>query len=274
MPCSRFSRSRSLRSTQSDSQVRNPRLPALSLIPRPEALLFLRVLGETGSGLWFPRSQNRDLGHPAFGESPRVPFSHRDSMSHWGSMTAVRIREGKVMKASGRFFSGLAILCIAASAGSQHVRRQVLTEAQIEKVREAAVDPDERIKLYTQFINDHADTLKSLSGRAKSGARTKRLDDELQDLTALMDELASNLDQYGDRKADMRISLKKLNEDVPKWIDMLKSFPTEPSYDEARKEALGSGKDLAEDAKKLLDEQTVYFANNKKAKGQERQEPE
>src|SRR5437588_649510 len=144
------------------------------------------------------------------------------------------------MHISRGFVALIATLSIAALAHGQREKRQPLTEAQVEKVREAAINPSERIRLYTQFLDEHAATLKDLADRPKSGSRAKRLDDELQDFTALLDELASNLDQYGQRKADMRPALKKLNEDCPRWLDMLKTFPTEPSYDTARKEAMES----------------------------------
>ena len=164
-------------------------------------------------------------------------------------------------------------LLLAGAAAAQKEQRQPLTEAQVEKIREAGIYPDERISLYTQFLNEHADTIKGLTNRAKTASRAKRLDDELQDFTALTDELGSNLDQYSERKADMRIALKKLNDLAPKWQAILKALPGEPGFDEARKEALEAWDDLADQAKRLLSEQTEYFALHKEEKGQERAEP-
>ena len=46
-----------------------------------------------------------------------------------------------------------------------------LTEAQVDKIREAGIDPNERIKLYTEFTNDHVNVVKSLTNRGKSEAR-------------------------------------------------------------------------------------------------------
>jgi hypothetical protein len=88
-----------------------------------------------------------------------------------------------------------------------------------------------------------------------------------------MDELGSNLDQYSERKADMRIALKKLNDVAPKWQVILKALPGEIGFDEARKEALEAWDDLADQAKRLLAEQTEYFLTHKEEKGQERAEP-
>jgi hypothetical protein len=158
-------------------------------------------------------------------------------------------------------------------APAQKERRQPLSEAQVEKIREAGIYPNERIKLYTEFLNERADTIKGLTKRAKSGARAKRIDDELQDFTALMDELGSNLDEYSERKADLRPALKTLSDLAPKWLGILKALPGELSFDEARKEAIEAGDDLGEQAKRLLTEQETYFASHKDEKGQERAEP-
>ena len=165
----------------------------------------------------------------------------------------------------------LALLAIPALA--QKEKREPLNENQIEQIREAGTDPNLRITLYTKFLNERADTIKGLTNRAKSHARSQRVDDELQDFTALMDELGSNLDQYGDRKADMRPALKQLDEDCPKWLTILKALPGEPAFDVARKEAIESGQDLADQANRLLSEQTAYFLTHKDEKDQQRAEP-
>ena len=156
---------------------------------------------------------------------------------------------------------------------AQKEQRQPLTEPQIEQIREAGIYPDDRVKLYTKFLDEHVDTIRGLANRGHSSARTKRLDGELQDLTALMDELGSNLDQYGERKADLRKSLKPLTEATQRWLVALNAIPTEPGFDLSRKEAIDSGKDLADQAAQLLKEQTDYFNAHKDEKGQDRAEP-
>lgn len=168
---------------------------------------------------------------------------------------------------------GYVLLALAASAVGQKEHRQPLTEVQVDKIREVGIDPDARIKLYTQFVGEHVDTIKGLTPRLHSGARAKRMDDELQDLTALMDELGSNLDQYGERKADMRKSLKGLTDESKRWLDVLNALPAEPGFDLSRKEAIDSEKDLADEATQMLKEQTEYFDLHKDERGQDRAEP-
>lgn len=156
---------------------------------------------------------------------------------------------------------------------AQKEKREPLTGAQIEEIREAGIDPPERVKLYTKYLDEHAETIKGLTNRGKSPSRAKRLDDELQDLTALMDELGSNLDVYSDRKSDIRKSLKPLTEAAQRWLGILRALPGEPGFDLARKEAIESGEDLADQAKRLLDEQDRYFEEHKDERGQDRYEP-
>ncbi len=178
-----------------------------------------------------------------------------------------------------RFFFGL-LLCAACTSSAfvqpilaQKEKREPLTEVQMEQIRDAGIDPNLRISLYTKFIAERAETIKGLTNRAKSAARAKRIDDELQDFAALMDELGDNLDQYGDRNADMRPALKTLNEDCPKWLTILKALPNKPEFDVARKDAIESGEDLTSQTMRLLSEQTAYFAAHKDEKGQQREEP-
>ncbi|HVZ83334.1 MAG TPA: hypothetical protein VG893_06630 [Terracidiphilus sp.] len=165
-------------------------------------------------------------------------------------------------------------LLLAAPLLAQKEPRQPLTEPQIEQIREAGIYPEERIGLYTKFIDEHVEAIKSLGAHGHSKARAVHLDNDLQDLAALLDELGSNLDQYGDRKADLRKSLKKLNEAAPRWVDTLRALPTEPGYDLSRTDALESCQDLASQVSDLVKEQTAYFDEHKDQRGQDRAEPQ
>jgi hypothetical protein len=155
----------------------------------------------------------------------------------------------------------------------QEEKHDVLTGPQIEQIREAGIYPDGRVKLYTKFIDEHADTIKGLTTRARSAARTHRLDGELEDFTALMDELGSNLDTFSDRKADVRKSLKELTDATQRWLVILHALPDAQGDDLTLKEAIESGSDLADQAKTMLAEQTKYFELHKDERGQDRAEP-
>ena len=164
-------------------------------------------------------------------------------------------------------------LLVAGSLAGQKKKREPLTEAQMEKIAEAGIDPNARVSLYTQYLNEHADAIKALSARAKTDARASKLSDALEDFTALQDELSDNLDTLAGRKADIRKSLKVLTDEAPRWQNILRALIGEGSFDVARKEAIESGQDLLSDATRLLQEQTEYFKQHPDEVGQDRWEP-
>ncbi len=173
-------------------------------------------------------------------------------------------------------FLAATLLCllVAAPLGAQKVKREPLSETQQDQIAEAGIDPVARVDLYVKFLNERADTIKGLIPRAHTSARTFRLDNELQDFAALMDELGDNLDVYSDRKADIRKSLKGLNEGVQRWQALLNGLPSEPGFQLSREDAIDSSNDLAAQAKQITADQTAYFKEHKDEKGQDRAEPQ
>jgi hypothetical protein len=164
-------------------------------------------------------------------------------------------------------------LWLAAPLHAQKEKREPLTDAQQEQIAEAGIDPAARVDLYVKFINEQAETIKALIPRVHSGARSARLDGDLQNFAALMDELGDNLDVYSDRKADIRRSLKGLNEGVQHWQEELNSLPSEPGFELSRQNAIESINDLSAQAKQITTDQTAYFKEHKDEKGQDRAEP-
>jgi hypothetical protein len=163
------------------------------------------------------------------------------------------------------------LLCAALLA--QKEQREPLTENQQDQIAEAGIDPVARVDLYVKFLNEHSYTIRGLIKRARTPSRARRLDDELQDFSALMDELGDNLDVYSERKADIRKSLKGLNEGVQGWQGVLHDLPSEPGFELALKEALDSAGDLSTQAKQITSDQEAYFKAHPDEKGQDRSEP-
>jgi hypothetical protein len=167
--------------------------------------------------------------------------------------------------------AGVIVCALAATAQREH--HDPLTEPEIEKVREAGIDPSLRIKLYAGFVKDHVETVVALSKRIPSVARDKQMDQALEDVSSLIDELGSNLDQYGDRKADLRPALKELAKDSPEWLAELKAIQPASIYRLSLEDATDAESDLVDQSAEMLKDQTAYFKLHKKEKGQERAEP-
>jgi hypothetical protein len=177
-----------------------------------------------------------------------------------------------------RLTSVLSLLAIGywllpVSLAAQKEKREPLTENQQDQIAEAGIDPVARVDLYVKFLDEYSDTIRGLIKRAQSTARARRIDDELEDFTALMDELADNLDVYSQRKADLRKSLKNLNEGVERWQGVLHDLPSEPGFELSLKEAVDSSSDLSHEVKQINTDQEAYFKAHPDEKGQDRAEP-
>jgi len=102
------------------------------------------------------------------------------------------------------FLTALLCLLLCVPLAAQKQKREPLTEKQQDQIEEAGIDPVARVDLYVKFLNEYSDTIKGLIPRAKSPARSRRVDDELKDFSALMDELGDNLDTFAQRQVAQR----------------------------------------------------------------------
>ncbi len=139
-----------------------------------------------------------------------------------------------------------------------------LTDDEIQQIRDNKTNPNERIKLYMQFIDQRLNAIEQLAGPGRSPDEKAQVHDKLDQFTHLCDELQDNLDTYDSAHADIRKSLKDLVPDTAKWPDALKTIPTDPSYDFARMTALEAAKSAADEARQMSISQDVYFDIHKK----------
>ena len=137
---------------------------------------------------------------------------------------------------------------IAVVSKAQQVTRDTLTPAQVDQIRAAGIDPPGRIKLYVKFLNERAEKINNLSKKGHSINRTHDLDEQLKDFTSLLDELGSNLDQYSERKADLRPALTSLTESSTRWLQILRALAGEPGFDVSRKEAIEAADHISSDS--------------------------
>lgn len=156
---------------------------------------------------------------------------------------------------------------------AQKEKPEPLTPAEQDQIAEAGIDPAVRVGLYVKFLDEHSDSIKGLTARAHTTARLQRLNGELEDFAALVDELDDNLDVYSERKADIRKSFKGLNEGIARWQAILHALPSEPGFEVSLKEALDSVGDLSDQAKQITSDQDAYFKAHPDEKNQDRYEP-
>jgi hypothetical protein len=82
-------------------------------------------------------------------------------------------------------------------------KRDPLTDAEADQLRQVAMEPQKRLKLYIKFTEARLDSIDQARGDPKQAqGRGKAIHDLLEDFTALIDEINDNLDQYEGRALD------------------------------------------------------------------------
>src|ERR1700724_2116760 len=118
------------------------------------------------------------------------------------------------MKARWRTALGLAMLLILPlvaaiwSPLSAQRRRDPLNALEIDQLRDAMLDPDQRLKLYVKFSRDRMTKLEQMRSDPKVKERGQQTHDMLEDFIGVYGELDDNVEMYVGRKEDIRKVLK------------------------------------------------------------------
>ena len=92
----------------------------------------------------------------------------------------------------------IAMLLLSATAFAR--KRDPLTDAEADQLRQVAMEPQKRLKLYIKFTEARLDSMDQLRGDPKQAdGRGTKVHDLLEDFTSLIDEINDNLDQYEGR---------------------------------------------------------------------------
>ena len=119
------------------------------------------------------------------------------------------------MKTATKVIFLLLLLSVAAAAK----RRDPLTEAEADQLRQVAMEPYNRIKLMVKFTEARLTSIEQLRLDPKQAAdRGKQIHDLLEDFTSLMDEINDNLDQYEARPLD-KDTAKQYHKGLKELID-------------------------------------------------------
>ena len=172
----------------------------------------------------------------------------------------------------------LTILAAAPLAG-QIGGREPLNEKEIDELREVAQEPEKRLKLMVQFARARLATIDQLRGDPRFAAdRGQRVHDLLEDFTKLVDEMGDNIDDYADRKEDLRKALKAVIEGDTEFQLKLRTLKEQGpgagakaasetgDYSFALQSAIDAVNASVDDSRKLLQEQELAFKEAKKKK--------
>jgi hypothetical protein len=124
------------------------------------------------------------------------------------------------MKIATKIFLLLLVLSVAASAR----RRDPLTEAEADQLREVSYQPYQRIKLLIKFTEARLVAIDQLRADPKLAAgRGKQIHDLLEDFSSLMGEINDNLDQYEGRTMD-KDTVKQYHKGLKELIEADERF--------------------------------------------------
>lgn len=151
-------------------------------------------------------------------------------------------------------------------------RRDPLSPLEIDQLRDAMLEPDQRLKLYVQFSRDRITKLEQMRADPKTADRGQQTHDMLQDFLTLYDELNDNIDMYVGRKNDIRKPLKLVIEADNEFQSRLRAVkdaahadPKEAKqYEFLLTDALDNVDASALDHRKTLAEVEEYMKRKKK----------
>ncbi|MBV8053240.1 MAG: hypothetical protein JOZ80_18780 [Acidobacteriaceae bacterium] len=165
---------------------------------------------------------------------------------------------------------GLTILLPMAEA---QTRREPLNPVEIDKLRDAAQEPEARLKLYVEFARARLTALEQVRSDTKAADQAQQTHDKLQNFLDVYDELNDNIDTFVDRKADLRKPLKLVIEADTEFQARLRAIKsavsTNPADAQKYQFLLDSAVDAvdggAQDHRRLLTEEEETFKHKKKA---------
>jgi len=173
----------------------------------------------------------------------------------------------------GSLLLALLLLLLTSSLHAQIRNSSSLSDGEVDQVREARYVPDDCILLFIKFLDLRVQEIHDLYAHPRRPGREQDTHDLLEQFTAIADELADNLDDYGPRHADLRKSLPKVVDATERWATAIKSPPEDDAYSLSRKIALDSLHDLHDSTVQLNTDQKAWFKAHPPVK-QESQEPE
>jgi hypothetical protein len=110
-----------------------------------------------------------------------------------------------------RFILTTFLIAVTLAAAAQH-QGDPLTTAEIDQLRDAALEPEQRLKLYVEFARARLVSLEQMRSDPKATDRGRKTHGLLEDFLTIYDELNDNIDNFVARKDDLRKPLKLIIE--------------------------------------------------------------
>ncbi len=149
--------------------------------------------------------------------------------------------------------------------------RDPLNDKEADDLREAAQEPDKRLKLMVDYARARLQSIEQVRADPRRQAdRGQQVHDLLKDFTEIVDELDDNIDDYADRHMDERKGLKAVIEGTTEFQLKLKALQEQSTPKEATdysfvlQTATDSVNSALDNARETLQEQETEFKEAKK----------
>ena len=167
----------------------------------------------------------------------------------------------------------LLFICCGMCAHGQHQSAD-LSEAEVEALRDAAMEPAQRVMVFQTIIDTRIDRIQHVLADARAQGRAQDLHQNMEEIAGAVNEMEDNIDEYAPAHKDLRKVLPKLLTATDRWSSILRQPPDNGQYKVTRQLALEAVADLKEVAAKLLPEQQKYFKEHPPSKQQNTREDE
>jgi hypothetical protein len=164
-----------------------------------------------------------------------------------------------------------AFVLLSSPALAQH-KSDPLTPPEVDQLRDTAMDPDLRLKLYVAFARARLVALEKARSDPQTADRGLATHDGLQDFLDVYDELNENIDTYVGRKSDLRKVLKVVIDGDTEFQAKLRALrddatakgPEKEHYEFLLTNALETLDSSVQDHRQLLTEQEEAAKQKKK----------
>lgn len=181
-----------------------------------------------------------------------------------------------------RSVAAVGFLSLASGTLLAQQHRDPFTPQEIDQIRDASWEPQQRLALYVKFARARLVSLEEMRNDPKTKNRARETHNRLDDFVLIYDELNDNVDTYVDRKNDIRKPLKVIIDADTEFQAKLRALkdatgvnPEEAKeYEFTLTTALDTVDSSAEDHRKLLVEQQDAAAKHKKFAAKSTSKPE
>jgi hypothetical protein len=148
-------------------------------------------------------------------------------------------------------------------------KRDPMSDAEIDQMREAADYPNKRLELMVRFAKERIAMIGMLRSDPPGETRPKQIHDYLEDFITLLDETDDNIDVYAQHRTDMRKGLKLVIEADSEWQLNLRQLKEQspadelPQYAFVLANAIDTVADSAKSSRESLEEQNKLAAEKK-----------